>query len=94
MKKKLLLIAFLFLQMLSWSQDYRYTANLFSASTIIPNVVYGAAPALNGPFYSSESSTSPQNLVMDIYSQLEIPSHYDLLLFSHILAVFFLEIEM
>lgn len=67
MKKKLLLIAFLFLQMLSWSQDYRYTANLFSASTIIPNVVYGAAPALNGPFYSSESSTSPQNLVMDIY---------------------------
>ena len=67
MKKKLLFIAFFFFQMLAWSQDYRYTANLFSASTIIPNVVYGAAPALNGPFYSSESSTSPQNLVMDIY---------------------------
>ena len=67
MKKKLLLIAFLFLQMLSWSQDYRYTANLFSTSTIIPNVVYGTAPALNGPFYSLESSTSSQNLLMDIY---------------------------
>ena len=67
MKHKLLLIGFLSIQFLSWSQDYRYTNTLFSASTTLPNVVYGVAPALNGPLYNNESSTTPQNLIMDIF---------------------------
>ncbi len=67
MKQKLLLVAILSFQFLSWSQDYRYTNTLFSASTTLPNVVYGVAPALNGPLYTNESSTSSQNLIMDIF---------------------------
>ena len=67
MKQKLILFAFLTFQIFSWSQDYRYTNSLFSSSTSISNVVYGSAPAIDGPLYTMEESTSPQNLVMDIF---------------------------
>ena len=66
MKHKILWIALLLLQWVAWSQDYRYTNDLFTATTTIPNVVYGTAPALNGPFYNNETSTTTQNLLMDI----------------------------
>ena len=67
MKHKLLLIGFLSIQFLSWSQDYRYTNTLFSSSISTPNVVYGTAPFIDGPFYTMEESTTNQNLVMDIF---------------------------
>jgi PKD repeat protein len=67
MKLKIGFLMFLCIQMQSWSQEFRYTNDLFSSSTSITNVVYGSAPALNGPFYSNEASTTLQNLVMDIF---------------------------
>jgi acetyl esterase/lipase len=66
MKKNHFLILFL-IQLVSWGQNHRYTSTLFPTSTIINNVVYGAAPFINGPLYTVESSTTIQNLVMDIY---------------------------
>ena len=67
MKIKIGFLLLFLIQIKSWSQDYRYTNDLFSSSTPITNVVYGSAPALNGPFYSNEASTTPQNLIMDIF---------------------------
>jgi acetyl esterase/lipase len=67
MKNKILL-CFIGLHFISWSQNHRYTATLFLSSTPIPNVIYGTAPAINGPFYTVESSTSNQDLLMDIYN--------------------------
>jgi acetyl esterase/lipase len=64
--KKIILL-FIFIQSIAWSQNYRYTNSLFPSSTSINNVIYGSAPAINGPFYTVESSTSNQNLLMDIY---------------------------
>jgi acetyl esterase/lipase len=65
MKKKLLLTLIIF--QFAWSQNHRYTTTLFPSSTPISNIIYVTAPAINGPFYTVESSTSSQNLVMDIY---------------------------
>ena len=67
MIKKIVLLSLITLQSISWSQNHRYTTTLFPSSTPINNVVYGTAPALNGPLYTVESSTTPQNLIMDIY---------------------------
>jgi acetyl esterase/lipase len=67
MKLKIGFLLLFLIQIKSWSQDYRYANDLFSSSTPITNVVYGTAPALNGPFYSNEASTTPQNLIMDIF---------------------------
>lgn len=67
MKQKLLLIIILIFQTFSWSQNHRYTSTLFPSSTAISNVIYGSAPAINGPLYTMEESTSTQNLVMDIF---------------------------
>lgn len=64
--KYYLLLALLF-QLLSWSQQYRYTRTLFPSATAITNVVYGTAPFINGPLYTMEESTTTQNLVMDIF---------------------------
>lgn len=65
--KKMLVISILFLAFLSWAQNRRYTSNLFPSATAINNVVYASAPAINGPFFTVESSTADQDLVMDIY---------------------------
>lgn len=65
--KKTLLILLITIQSICWAQDYRYTATLFPSSTPITNVIYGTAPAINGPFFTVESSTANQNLIMDIY---------------------------
>ncbi len=67
MKNRIFIVSLLILTFLSWSQDRRYTANLFPSSTAINNVVYGSAPAINGPFFTVESSTTAQDLIMDIY---------------------------
>ena len=67
MNKKLLLFGALIFSVVSYSQDYRYTQNLFSSSTTIPNVVYGSAPFIQGPLYTMEESTTTKNLVMDIF---------------------------
>ena len=67
MNKKLLLFGVLIFSVVSYSQDYRYTQNLFSSSTTIPNVVYGSAPFIQGPLYTMEESTTTKNLVMDIF---------------------------
>lgn len=50
-----------------FSQQYRYTNTLFSSSTITQNVIYGTAPSVDG-FGTVESSTTLQNLKMDVYS--------------------------
>jgi acetyl esterase/lipase len=65
--KKIILFAIISLQNFSFGQDHRYTTTLFPAVTLLSNVVYGSAPFINGPLYTVESSTSTQNLVMDIY---------------------------
>ena len=65
--KKILLTFLVTVQFIGWSQNHRYTTSLFPGSTRLNNIVYGTAPAINGPFYTVESSTTPQNLVMDIY---------------------------
>jgi PKD repeat protein len=67
MKKKILFLIIIAFQTLSWSQNHRYTATLFPSSTSINNVIYGSAPAVDGPLYTMEQSTSPQNLIMDIF---------------------------
>ena len=66
MIKKLIYI-FYFYGLFVVAQDYRYTATLFQNSTKTSNVVYSNAPALNGVLFTVESSTSNQNLLMDIY---------------------------
>ena len=65
--KKILLTFLVTVQFIGWSQNHRYTTSLFPGSTRLNDIVYGTAPAINGPFYTVESSTTPQNLVMDIY---------------------------
>ncbi len=59
----LLLLVFGFL----FSQNHRYTTDLFPASTVIPNVVYGTAPFVDGPAYTMEESTTISDLLLDIY---------------------------
>jgi acetyl esterase/lipase len=65
--KKIAFTALLTLHFISWSQNHRYTTTLFPASITISNIVYGTAPAINGPLYTVESSTSTKDLIMDIY---------------------------
>ena len=67
MKNTFIIIVFLVLHSNFWAQNHRYTSTIFPSSTAINNVVYGSAPAINGPLYTMEESTSPQNLVMDIF---------------------------
>ena len=66
MKQKILLLAILLIQFLGFSQRYRYTNTLFPVSTITQNVIYGTAPSVDG-LGTVESSTTPQNLLMDVY---------------------------
>ena len=47
--------------------NHRYTQLVFDEIVVETNVVYGNAPAINFP-YLDESNTSPQDLLMDIYS--------------------------
>ncbi len=65
--KKILSIVFITFHFISFGQNYRYTTTLFPSSTTTNNVVYGAAPFINGTFYTVESSTTIKNLLMDIY---------------------------
>ena len=67
MKLKNFIISILIIPFLGFSQRYRYTNTLFPTSTITQNVIYGTAPSVDG-FGTVESSTTPQNLKMDIYS--------------------------
>ena len=83
MKQKLLLLAFLLIQFLGFTQRYRYTNTLFPAATIMQNVVYGTAPSLDG-FGTVESSTTPQNLLMDVYKpQGDTFTNRPVIIFAH-----------
>ena len=48
------------------AQDYRYVKTIFPASVITSDIVYESALFLNYP-YVDESSTTTQNLIMDIF---------------------------
>ena len=67
MFKKVLFLIIITSQLISLGQDYRYTNTLFPSSTKTSNLVYGTAPFIDGPFYTVESSTTAQSLLMDIY---------------------------
>lgn len=67
MKLNAFFISLILIPFLGFSQRYRYTNTLFPSSTITQNVTYGTAPSVDG-FGTVESSTTPQNLKMDIYS--------------------------
>ena len=83
MKQKLLLIAILLFHFLSFSQRYRYTNTLFPSSIITQNVVYGSAPSVDG-FGTVESSTTSQNLLMDIYKpQGDTFTNRPVIIFAH-----------
>ncbi|MCD4731648.1 MAG: T9SS type A sorting domain-containing protein [Bacteroidales bacterium] len=65
------------------AQDYRYVESIFPASVITSNVVYGSAPFLNAP-YVDESTTTIQNLVMDIFQpQGDILNNRPAIIFAH-----------
>lgn len=65
------------------AQDYRYVETIFPASVITSNVVYGSAPFLNAP-YVDESSTTTQNLVMDIFQpQGDVLNNRPAIIFAH-----------
>lgn len=66
MKLKIFLLSAL-IPLFCLAQDYRYTNTLFSNSTKTSNVIYGNAPFIGGTFFTVESNTTNQNLVMDIY---------------------------
>ena len=66
MKLNYFVLIALIIPFLGYSQRYRYTNTLFPSSTITQNVIYGTAPTVDG-FGTVESSTTPQNLVMDVY---------------------------
>ncbi len=83
MKQKILLLVLLLIQSLGFSQRYRYTNTLFPASTITQNVVYGTAPSVDG-FGTVESSTTPQNLLMDVYKpQGDTFTNRPVIIFAH-----------
>ncbi|MFK5857553.1 MAG: carboxylesterase family protein [Bacteroidota bacterium] len=65
-----LTLFFAFLTCVSLAQvpyNQRYTNSIFDDIDIVTNVVYGNAPAINFP-YMDEGNTSPQDLLMDIYT--------------------------
>jgi predicted esterase len=65
------------------AQDYRYVETIFPASVITSNVVYGTAPFLNAP-YVDETSTTTQNLVMDIFEpQGDMLNNRPAIIFAH-----------
>ena len=65
------------------AQNHRYVNTLFPASVITNDVVYGSAPFLNSP-YMNESSTSIQDLLMDIYqAQNDTLSSRPAIIFAH-----------
>lgn len=66
MKLNYFVLSLLIIPFLGFSQRYRYTNTLFPSSTITQNVIYGTAPTVDG-FGTVESSTTLQNLVMDVY---------------------------
>ena len=68
MIKKIFLpvIAVLYFTGLANSQNFRYVNTVFPASVKTAGIVFGTAAFLNAP-YINESSTTSQNLVMDIY---------------------------
>ena len=68
MIKKIVLpvIAVLYFTGLAYSQNFRYVNTISPASVKTAGIVFGTAAFLNAP-YINESSTTSQNLVMDIY---------------------------
>lgn len=66
MRKKLLLLSFFAINSI-FAQDYRYTNNLFTTVNKTADVVYDTAPFLSGALSLNESTTTIQDLIMDIY---------------------------
>ena len=66
MKKILLPFIFIFCYITLTAQVKRYTETIFPSSTVTSNVVYDTAPFLDSP-YSKESSTTTEDLIMDVY---------------------------
>lgn len=65
-KTLLSLILVLLITNISIAQDYRYTENQFSDTTVITDVVYGSAPSVDA-ISGIESNTSTNDLLMDVY---------------------------
>lgn len=66
-KQVLLATLFLLQTFLLLSQDYRYTNTIFPGSVKSADITYGTASFINFPYFN-ESSTSPGDLVMDVYT--------------------------
>ena len=83
MERKILLALLLFTSIV-FSQDYRYTNNLFSTITKTSDVVYGNAPFINTITSFNESSTTNGDLVMDIYTPTgDIETKRPAIIFAH-----------
>jgi len=67
MERKILLALLLFTSIV-FSQDYRYTNDLFANVTKTSDVVYGNVPFINTVTSFNESNTTDKDLVMDIYT--------------------------
>lgn len=68
-KQLFLILLFLSVTITIFAQipyNQRYTSSVFEEISIMSDVIYGNAPALNFP-YLNENNTSPQDLLMDIY---------------------------
>ncbi len=57
------------------SYNSRYFEAIFDEITIVTDVVYGNAPALNSPYFN-EANTSPQDLLMDVFQPVGDPLDY------------------
>lgn len=65
------------------AQEFRYVETIFQSSVITSNIVYGTAAFLNAPFVD-ETSTTTQNLVLDIYQpQGDALNNRPAIIFAH-----------
>ena len=84
MKIKILFTILLFATSLIYSQDYRYTNNVFTSTVKTSDIVYGNAPFINTITSFNESSTTNSDLVMDIYSPLgDTETQRPAIIFAH-----------
>jgi len=65
-RKLLFFLLFLFYVKVLFAQDYRYTEDQFTTTTVIPNVVYGTAPFVDS-VSGIEANTTSDDLIMDVY---------------------------
>ena len=83
MERKILLALLLFTSIV-FSQDYRYTNDLFTTVTKTSDVVYGNAPFISPVLTYDESNTYTGDLVMDIYSPTgDTESKRPAIIFAH-----------